>query len=60
MEIVWFSLVGIVLYLGTEKILQMIEQRRGEHLKNRNVLFFLIIMPLTLITFTIIQNVLTQ
>lgn len=59
-QIIWFTLVGITLYLLTEKILQTVEQRRGEHLKNRNLVFFLIIAPLALITFSLLEKLLAS
>lgn len=55
MELVWFTLVGIGIYLISNTILVRIEQRRGELLKNRSVVFFAIFMTLALISFELIQ-----
>ena len=55
MEIVYFTLAGIVLYFGADWILNRIEQARGERLKNRSVVFFAIILVMALVLFQAIN-----
>jgi predicted PurR-regulated permease PerM len=56
MEIIWFTLTAAMLYLVSDWIIRQIEKRRGQPLANRSVVFFLIFLPLVLITFELIQR----
>ena len=56
MELIYFSLAAIVLYIVSDKIVLTIERKRGERLQNRSVVFFLIIITLSIISFSIIQS----
>lgn len=56
MEIVLFTGVGMVLYLVTGQLLTMLEKMHGEPLPQRNIIFFVIIVALSLPTFSIIQG----
>jgi hypothetical protein len=56
MEIVWFTLTGIMLYLFSDWLLNQLERMRGKVFANRQVVFFLIFLPLALISFEIIQR----
>lgn len=58
MEVVWFTLVAVMLYLVSDWILDRIEMARGERLANRNIIFFVIIGVLSLVVFQIAQFVL--
>lgn len=58
MEVVWFTLVAVMLYLVSDWILDRIEMARGERLANRNIFFFVIIGVLSLVVFQIAQFVL--
>lgn len=55
MEIVLFTGVGMVLYLVTSQLLTMLERMHGEPLPQRNIIFFVIIVALSLPTFSIIR-----
>jgi len=55
MEIVWFTLVGIGIYLLANGILLRIERHRGQALENRSVIFFVIFLVLALSSFELIQ-----
>lgn len=55
MEIIWFTLVGIGIYLLSNTILERIERRRGSTLENRSVVFFVIFLVLALSSFQLIQ-----
>jgi hypothetical protein len=58
MEILLFTLNAIVVYLLADWIVRVIEQRRGEPLKNRQAIFFVAFLSLAMITFNILQRVL--
>lgn len=51
MDIVYFTAVAIGLYFGADWLLERIERARGERFENRQVVFFLIILPLALLSF---------
>lgn len=55
MEIIWFTLVGIGIYMLSNGILDRIERRRGSPLENRSVVFFVIFLVLALSSFELIQ-----
>ena len=58
MQIVVFTLNAIVIYFLADWIVRMIEIRRGEVLKQRQVIFFAIFLVLALVSFRILQNLL--
>ena len=58
LEVVAFTLVAVVLYLASNRILEAIEVRRGERLAHRTVIFFAILVSMALISFSILERVL--
>ena len=58
LEILLFTLVAVGLYFTTDWAVRLIEQRRGEPLPNRGVIFFAIILVLAVVSFEIIQRIL--
>ena len=58
MEIVLFTLVGIALYLITDRLLVALEKIHGQPLPPRNVVFFVLILMLSLASFSILRSVL--
>ena len=59
MEILLFTLVAIVIYLVSDRIIRMIEARRGEALKQRQVIFFAVFLVLALVSFRVLRILLT-
>ena len=59
MEFVYYTIAGIVLYLGSDWILNRIEISRGERLQHRSIVFFVIILVLAVVTFRIIEHLTT-
>ena len=55
MEIVVFTLVGIMLYLFCDWALRTMEKAHGAALPYRNIIFFVLIMTLSLSCFTVIR-----
>lgn len=56
MEIVLFTGVGMVLYLLTSQLLGALERLHGEPLPQRNIIFFVIIVALSLPTFSVMRS----
>ena len=55
MDLVYFTVVAIGLYLGADWLLDFVERSRGKRFENRQVLFFLIILPLALLAFWLLR-----
>lgn len=55
MDIVWFTAVAIALFFGADALLDWIERRRGARFQNRQVAFFMIILPLALAAFWLVR-----
>jgi hypothetical protein len=53
-EIIYFTLMGIGLYLMSDWLLDRIETARGNRFEYRSMIFFSIIMVLALVTFQLI------
>jgi len=58
-EILLFTLVAIVIYLFSDRIIRIIEGRRGQILKNRQVIFFVVFLALALVSFRVLRTLLT-
>ena len=56
MEIVYFTLVAIGLYAFTAWALDRVERARGQRFKNRNIIFFVIILVLALLSFELMER----
>lgn len=55
MSAVWFTLVAIVLYLLADAILDRIEIAAGRRFEYRTLLFFVILLTLALVSFSLIR-----
>ena len=60
MDIVYFTVVAIALYVGADWLLERIERARGARFENRQVVFFAIILPLALIAFWVVRGLSSQ
>ena len=58
MEVIYYTLVAAGLYFMSDWILDRIEVSRGERFKNRSIIFFIIILVLAFISFSLIKYVL--
>ena len=58
MEIIAFTVVGIALYLVSDRFLIILERLHGDPLPNRNIIFFVIIVVLALPTFSLVHTLL--
>ncbi len=59
MEMVYFTVAAIFLYLFSDWLLNKIEQRMGKRSEYRSVIFFAIIMLLAFVLFNLVQYVTT-
>lgn len=57
-EIILFTLNAAVVYLLADRLVRLIEKRRGAVLKQRQVVFFAIFLVLALVSFQLLQNLL--
>jgi len=55
MEMVYYTLAAIVLYVVSDWILNQVEIRRGERFDNRSLIYFAIILVLSVALFKLIQ-----
>lgn len=55
MEFIYFTTAGLVLYFGSSWILTKVEQARGKQFKHRDLVFFGIILVLSVSAFNLIQ-----
>jgi len=56
MEIVYFTLVAIVLYFLANRILLWVEDYLGRTLEQRTVVFFGLLLVMSLASFAVIRN----
>ena len=56
MEILIFTLNAIVVYLFSDWLVRLIEKQRGEALKQRQAIFFVIFLTLALTSFQILKG----
>ena len=57
MELVYYTVAGILLYWISDQILLAIERRQGKAFEHRSLIFFAIILVLALTTFKAIETV---
>jgi hypothetical protein len=55
MEIIIFTICGIVLYFGADALLNLLESMHGEPIPHRNIVFFFVILIMALVLFQAIQ-----
>ena len=55
MDLVYFTVVAVGLYVGTDWLLDALERRRGRRFENRQVMFFILILPLALAAFWLVR-----
>lgn len=60
MEILYFTLAAVLLYVGADWILNRIEVAAGRRLEYRSILFFAILLVLALSSFALIRQLTSQ
>ena len=58
MDLLYFIIVAVVLYIAADRILRFAEERAGRRFENRSIIFFGLLLGLALITFAILRNLL--
>ena len=58
MAAIYYTLVAAGLYFISDWILDRLEVSRGERFKNRNIIFFFIILTLAFISFSLMKYLL--
>jgi len=56
MEIIYFTIAAIFLYVGADWILKRIESAAGRTLEYRSIIFFAILHVMALTSFALIQH----
>lgn len=56
MEIVYFTITGAVLYLGSDWVLNRIEEARGARFPHRSMIFFVIILCSSMLVFSCMRQ----
>ena len=57
-QILLFTVVAVGLYFLADWVVRLIEERRGEPLPNRNLVYFVVIFVLAVTSFQVIQRIL--
>jgi len=57
-ELLIFTLNAIVIYLVSDWLVRLIEKRRGEVIKQRQIIFFVIFLTLALVSFSLLKGLL--
>ena len=60
MEILLFTLNAIIIYLLADWVIRTLEKRKGQALKNRQIIFFVVFLALALISFNLLPMLLTS
>ena len=55
MEILVFTLNAIFVYLFSDWVIRTIEEKRGEELKHRQIIFFVVFLILVLVSFQVLR-----
>lgn len=58
MEIIYFTIVAAALYLVSDRILDLLERRAGRRFDNRSLVFFAIILTLSMLSFASLRALL--
>lgn len=57
MEALYFTAAAVLLYVVADAVLNGVERRMGRRLKHRSVIFFAIILVMSLVTFEVLRRV---
>ncbi len=60
MEFIYYTIAAIVLYGVSDYILNTIEIKLGRRLANRSLIFLVIIMVLSVVSFSVLQSILKK
>ena len=60
MEIIYFTLSAILLYMASDWILRRMETAAGKRFEKRSLIFFAILMTMAVTSFALIRNLTGQ
>lgn len=60
MQALYFILTAAVLYFAADRVLDCLERRVGRRFEYRTLIFFALLLGLTLLAFWIMQRILTD
>jgi len=60
MEIIYFTLVAVFIYVGADWILNRIEVAAGRRLEYRSIIFFAIFLVMALSSFALVRHLSSQ
>jgi len=60
MEIIYFTLTAILLYLAADWILRRMETAAGKRFEKRSLIFFALLMTMAVTSFTLIRSLTGQ
>lgn len=55
MEAIWYTLLGVILYLVANRGMERVEIARGERFEHRTIIFFFLLSGLALVSFWVIR-----
>jgi predicted PurR-regulated permease PerM len=56
MTTLYFTLAAIVLYIAADRLLDLLERRAGRRFENRSLIFFGLLLGLSLVTFAMVRR----
>jgi hypothetical protein len=56
MEMIYYTLAGVILYVATDWILDRIEIAAGRRLEYRSLVFFVILLAMAMTSFALIRH----
>jgi hypothetical protein len=56
MEMLLFTALAVILYLVSDRLLDVLERRAGRRFEYRSVIFFAILLVLAVLTFSAVQR----
>ncbi|MGB7905356.1 MAG: hypothetical protein WCF43_11720 [Steroidobacteraceae bacterium] len=56
MTTVYFTLAAIFLYIASDRLLDLLERRAGHRFANRTLIFFGLLLGLSLVTFAMVRR----
>lgn len=56
MAALWFTVLGVVLYISADRILDVLERRAGRRFEYRSLVFFVLLLALALLSFAVIRR----
>jgi hypothetical protein len=56
MEVIYFTIAALVLYVSSDRLLDALERRAGRRFEQRSLIFFGLLLGLSLVVFAVIRR----